>query len=66
MNTREEQLDALLRPITWSWSSSIRARQNHVCNRRAEVAITMPFLNPDELVRAEEWLGAERHEGLWD
>lgn len=66
MISREEHLAHLLRPITWYSNSPIRARQNHVCERRGQVALVMPFLTEEELKLACEWMIKEQHNGLWD
>jgi hypothetical protein len=63
---REETLAQLLRPIEWSWSSSVRARQNMVVERRKAVANAYPFLDTSERERADLWLKKEKHSDLWD
>lgn len=65
-NERDELLDKLLEPIIWSYSTSIRYRQDLVVKRRSEVRLVYPFLTEDEKARAKEWLRKERYEGLWE
>lgn len=64
--TREDALRKLLEPIQWGWSSSVRARQNYVCQRHAEVRAAYPFLMPEERAKADAWRKAEAHSELWD
>lgn len=63
---KNEILDTLLSPITWDWSSSIRARQNLVCSRHDQVKLVLPFLSEEDLERANKWLLENKHSGLWD
>lgn len=65
MNSQEEKLNELLQPIPWDWSSSIRARQNLVTERRSAVLNVLPFLTGEQLERATEWLDENKHSGLW-
>jgi hypothetical protein len=64
--TSKEMLDKLLEPITWSWSSSIRARQNLVESRREKVTLVLPFLSEEDTSKANKWLSDNKHSGLWD
>ena len=64
--TREDALAELLRPITWDWSSSIRARQNLVVKRHDQVRTAYPFMSDDEKAKADKWSAEESHSGLWD
>lgn len=66
VSNREAALAALLLPIKWHPSASIPARQNIVFQHRKCVGIVYPFLNKEERAKADEWLKAERHSGLWE
>ena len=66
MKDRAEALDQLLLPIGMNYFSSIKARQLLVNNRRAKVKAVIPFLDSEELTRAEQWMVDERHGGLWE
>lgn len=61
-----ESLDKLLEPITWDWSSSIRARQNLVFSRHEKVRLVLPFLSGSDLEKANKWLVENKHSGLWE
>lgn len=56
----------LLRPIEWSWGSSIPARQALVHGRHRLVMTAYPFMTDEEKKQADEWFVKEKHDGLWD
>ena len=64
--TRKEALDKLLQPITWNWSSPVRARQNLVSSRHSQVRTVYPFLLDDERGLADAWFKDNRFSDLWD
>lgn len=66
MKSREDALKELLKPIKWSWSSSIYARQNLVSKRHAAVDNVYPFLTDEEKQLADAWFEKESYSGLWD
>lgn len=59
-------LKKLLRPITWSWSSSVESRRSLVNSRHCEVSLVYPFLTESERKVCREWRKKEAHSGLWD
>ena len=59
-------LKDLLRPIEWSWSSSIPARRTLVSTRRRDVQLIRPFTNGVDRSLVDQWLEEEKHSGLWD
>ena len=63
---RKTHLDQLLRPIKWHPSSSLRSRQNLVCQRHHDVGVILPFLTQEEIERAKQWSREEAHSGLWE
>ena len=63
---RVKVLAHLLLPITINYRTSIGARQSLVHKRRSMVNLVLPFLNKEELSRAEQWLIEERHSDLWE
>jgi hypothetical protein len=64
--SRKEALGELLSPITWSLSSSICCRQQHVTDRRKTVLAIYPFLTIEEKFLANKWLREEKHRELWE
>jgi hypothetical protein len=64
--TREKALAKLLQPITWNWSSPIRARQELVYRKRDDVRTIYPFLTTEEKIQADKWFKEESHSDLWE
>lgn len=62
---RMKQLFIALKPIRWSWSSSISSRQNLVTERFKIVNTIVPFLNETELRLVKQWK-KENSADLWD
>lgn len=63
---RAVTLANLLRPIQWSVSSSVRARQNEVSRIHVIVNNVYYFMLPWEKALADEWCKLEAHSDLWE
>lgn len=62
----DEQLDKLLEPVTWDWSSTIKYRRELVRSRRAAVIDCMDSMNARQIERAEAWLKSNTFHDLFN
>jgi hypothetical protein len=63
--SRKAALEDLLKPVTWSASTSIEYRRHHVHCRHSAVRNAYPFLTKAEKKLADKWIKQEGHNDLW-
>lgn len=64
--TREEVVEHLLRPIKWSWSSSIEYRKAVITARYDSIKLVYHFLTKEEKRRFDKWDKDNNNRELWD